>query len=38
MFGWHFLTSRFSFGSVLKSDGPMLMSVGFGMVAGLPPG
>ena len=35
VFGWHFLTSRFSFGSALKSDGPMLMSVGFGMVAGL---
>jgi hypothetical protein len=35
VFGWHFLTSRFSFGSALKSDGPMLMSVGFGMIAGL---
>ena len=35
MFGWHFLTSRFSFGSALRSDGPMLFSVGFGMVAGL---
>jgi hypothetical protein len=30
-----FLTSRFSFGSALKADGPMLMSVGFGMIAGL---
>ena len=35
VFGWHFLTSRFSLGSALKSDGPMLMSVGFGMIAGL---
>jgi len=35
VFGWHFLTSRFSLGSALKADGPMLMSVGFGMIAGL---
>ncbi|MGZ5289090.1 MAG: MFS transporter [Actinomycetota bacterium] len=35
VFGFHFLTSRFSFGSALKADAPMLMSVGFGMVAGL---
>lgn len=35
VFGFHFLTSRFSLGSALKADGPMLMSVGFGMVAGL---
>jgi MFS family permease len=35
VFGWHFLTSRFSLGSALKSDGPMLMSCGFGMIAGL---
>ncbi|MEP6758356.1 MAG: MFS transporter [Actinomycetota bacterium] len=35
VFGWHFLTSRFSFGAALRSDGPMLMSVGFGMIAGL---
>ncbi len=35
VFGWHFLTSRFSLGSALKSDGPMLMCVGFGMIAGL---
>jgi MFS family permease len=35
VFGWHFLTSRFSFGAALKADGPMLMSVGFGMIAGL---
>jgi len=35
VFGWHFLTSRFSLGAALKADGPMLMSVGFGMIAGL---
>jgi hypothetical protein len=35
VFGFHFLTSRFSFGSALRSDGPMLMSCGFGMIAGL---
>ena len=35
VFGFHFLTSRFSFGSALKADAPMLMSVGFGMIAGL---
>jgi MFS family permease len=35
VFGWHFLTSRFSFGAALKADGPMLLSVGFGMIAGL---
>jgi hypothetical protein len=35
VFGWHFLTSRFSLGSALKADGPMLMSVGFGMIVGL---
>jgi hypothetical protein len=35
VFGSHFLTSRFSFGAALRSDGPMLMSVGFGMIAGL---
>jgi MFS family permease len=35
VFGFHFLTSRFSIGSALKADGPMLMSVGFGMIAGL---
>ncbi len=35
VFGFHFLTSRFSLGSALKSDGPMLLSVGFGMIAGL---
>ena len=35
IFGFHFLTSRFSFGSALRADGPMLMSVGFGMIFGL---
>ena len=35
IFGFHFLTSRFSFGSALRADGPMLMSVGFGMIVGL---
>jgi MFS family permease len=35
VFVFHFLTSRFSLGAALKADGPMLMSVGFGMVAGL---
>ncbi|MGH2539109.1 MAG: MFS transporter [Actinomycetota bacterium] len=35
VFGFHFLTSRFSLGAALKADAPMLMSVGFGMIAGL---
>ncbi|MGZ8631779.1 MAG: MFS transporter [Actinomycetota bacterium] len=35
VFGFHFLTSRFSLGSALRSDGPMLLSVGTGMIAGL---
>ncbi len=35
VFGWHFLTSRFSLGSALKSDGPGLLSAGFGMIFGL---
>ena len=35
VFGFHFLTSRFSLGSALKADGPMLLSVGFGMIVGL---
>jgi Major Facilitator Superfamily len=35
VFAWHFLTSRFSLGAALRSDGPMLMSVGFGMILGL---
>ena len=35
VFGFHFLTGRFSLGAALRSDGPMLMSVGFGMIVGL---
>jgi len=35
VFGWHFLTSRLSLGAALRSDGPMLLSTGFGMIAGL---
>jgi MFS family permease len=35
VFGWHFLTSRFSFGAALRSDAPMLFSVGLGMIVGL---
>jgi hypothetical protein len=35
VFAWHFFTSRFSLGAALTSDGPMLMSVGFGMILGL---
>jgi hypothetical protein len=35
VFAWHFLTSRLSLGAALKADGPMLMSVGFGMILGL---
>jgi sugar phosphate permease len=35
VFVFHFLTSRFSFGSALNSDGPMLMACGFGMIGGL---
>jgi hypothetical protein len=35
VFGWHLLTSRFSLGAALRSDAPMLLSVGIGMFAGL---
>ena len=35
IFGWHLLTSRFSLGAALRSDAPMLLSVGIGMFAGL---
>ncbi len=28
VFGFHFLTSRFSLGAALKRDGPLLMSIG----------
>ena len=35
MFVFHFLTSRLSLGAALRSDGPLLMSTGAGMVLGL---
>ncbi len=35
VFGLHFLTSRFSLGSALKTDGHHLMSIGAGMIFGL---
>jgi len=35
VFGFHFVTSRFRLGEALRSDGPMLISVGLGMLAGL---
>ena len=35
IFGLHFLTSRFSLGSALNTDGPGLLSAGFGIIAGL---
>ncbi|MGZ8578575.1 MAG: hypothetical protein ACXWWX_03470, partial [Actinomycetota bacterium] len=35
VFGFHFLTSRLSLGAALKADGPTLLSIGFGMIAGL---
>jgi MFS family permease len=35
VFVFHFLTSRFSLAAALKSDGPLLMSTGFGMIFGL---
>jgi hypothetical protein len=35
VFGFHFLTSRFSLGAALKRDGPLLLATGFGMIAGL---
>jgi hypothetical protein len=35
VFGFHFLTARFRLSRALQSDGPALMSVGFGMIAGL---
>jgi hypothetical protein len=31
----HLVTSRFRLGSALRSDGPLLLSTGFGMIAGL---
>ena len=35
VWGTHLLTSRFRLGSALRSDGPLLLSTGFGMIAGL---
>jgi MFS family permease len=35
VWGLHVLTSRFRFGTALRSDGPLLMSTGFGMIFGL---
>jgi hypothetical protein len=35
VFAMHFVTSRFSLGSALKTDGPGLLSAGFGMIFGL---
>ncbi|MEA2613893.1 MAG: hypothetical protein QOI52_1852, partial [Chloroflexota bacterium] len=35
VFGWHFVSSRWKLGEAFKADGPMLLSVGFGMIVGL---
>jgi MFS family permease len=35
VWGTHLVTSRFRLGSALRSDGPLLLSTGFGMIAGL---
>ncbi len=35
VFALHFFTSRFSLGSALNTDGPGLLSAGFGIIAGL---
>ncbi|MFB3737427.1 MAG: MFS transporter [Candidatus Velamenicoccus archaeovorus] len=35
VFALHFVTSRFSLGSALRRDGPSLLSIGVGMIAGL---
>ena len=35
VFGTHLVTSRFRLGSAMRSDGPLLLSSGFGMVTGL---
>ncbi|HET9672242.1 MAG TPA: hypothetical protein VFQ40_05270, partial [Actinomycetota bacterium] len=35
VWGLHVLTSRFRFGSALRSDGPLLLSTGSGMILGL---
>lgn len=35
VFGFHFLTSRFSLGAALRRDGPLLLATASGMIAGL---
>jgi MFS family permease len=35
VWGLHVLTSRFRFGPAMRSDGPVLLSTGFGMITGL---
>jgi len=35
VWGTHLLTSRFRLGSAMRSDGPLLLSTGFGMITGL---
>jgi MFS family permease len=35
VWGTHVVTSRFRLGSAMRSDGPLLLSTGFGMITGL---
>ncbi len=35
IFAWHFVSSKWKLGQAFKADGPMLLSVGFGMIVGL---
>jgi MFS family permease len=35
VWGTHLVTSRFRLGSALRSDGPLLLSTGFGIISGL---
>ena len=35
VFAWHFVSSKWRVGEAFKSDGPMLLSVGLGMIVGL---
>ena len=35
VWGTHLVTSRFRLGSAMRSDGPLLMSTGFGIISGL---
>jgi MFS family permease len=35
VFGWHFISSKWKLGEAFKADGPMLLSVGLGMIVGL---